>query len=79
MDAGVKLPFYQHKDPRIGKAQIIRLWDIFALAPAMIYVGVSGKVPQSWRKWAIIGGILTVVYNAQNYKRVKEWDEKKSS
>ena len=65
-----RTPWYQHKDPKIGKSQVLRIIDVFILGPAMIYVGTSGKVPKAWRKWATIGGVLTVLYNAQNYLRV---------
>ena len=70
MPTTTPIPWQQHPDPAIGKSQAIRLIDIFLLAPAMIYVGASGEMPKWLRKWAVIGGVLTIVYNAQNYLRL---------
>lgn len=56
-------------DPFVGKSQTIRLIDIFVLAPAMVYVGVSGKVPRWMRVFAVLGGFATVYYNGVNYLR----------
>jgi hypothetical protein len=64
-------PWMQSPDPCDGKSQIIRLVDIFALGPYMIYVGYSGKVHKYMRPLAIIGGFATIVYNYSNYMRQK--------
>lgn len=56
----------------IKKSQIIRLWDIFGLGPAMVYIG-SQKKMKPWEKVLLIGGGLgTIWYNGRNYLRNKE-------
>lgn len=51
----------------IKKSQFVRLWDIFALGPAMVYIGYAEKL-ETWEKVLLIGaGIGTIIYNGQNY------------
>jgi hypothetical protein len=63
---------WQHPEPDVGKTQAIRLADIFLLGPAMVYVGVTGVIPSLLRIPAIVGGIATVAFNVQNYRRLEE-------
>ena len=56
----------------IKKSQFVRLWDVFVLGPAMIYIGSTGKLKE-WEKMLLIGaGIGTVWYNGRNYLKNKE-------
>ena len=49
------------------KTQTIRLIDVFLLGPFMIWAGTQLK--GDWAKAAMIGaGILTITYNARNYR-----------
>lgn len=64
--------WYQDPEPEIGKAQYIRLVDIWLLGPAMVLLGVTGKPMKFTRVAWVVGGILTIVYNWQNYKRLEE-------
>ena len=65
------MPFHQDVDPAVGKTQLIRKVDIFALGPAMIYVGLAGRILSWMRLLAVVGGIATIVYNHQNYVRLR--------
>ena len=50
------------------KTQLIRLADVFAIGPLMIYAGVKAEeLPKSVRAALIATGIATVGYNGQNY------------
>lgn len=60
-----------HPAWEIGKAQWLRLVDIWLLGPAMMYVGWTGKMPDWWRLASFIGGWYTIVWNLRNYDRVK--------
>lgn len=55
------------------KGQNVRLWDIFAIGPLMLYGGVrlTKENPILGPILAILG-VTTVYYNARNYLRVKE-------
>jgi hypothetical protein len=56
----------------IKKSQMVRLWDVFGLGPAMIYIGSTGKLKQ-WEKLLLIGaGIGTIYYNGMNYLKNRE-------
>jgi hypothetical protein len=52
----------------IGKPQILRLWDVFFLAPIMVYTGLrKSSLPGSLRFVMVTSGILTAIYNGRNY------------
>ena len=52
------------------KAQTIRLIDVFAIGPAMVYVGAKAKnVHPVIRGFVAFSGVATIVYNGQNYLR----------
>lgn len=58
--------------PEIKKSQAVRLWDIFGLGPAMIYIGGQKKM-KGWEKVLLIGaGLGTIYYNGRNYLKNKE-------
>lgn len=51
------------------KAQVIRLIDVFALGPFMVYS--ARYLPKKYREVMAISGILTIVYNGKNYLEKK--------
>lgn len=55
---------------KIEKTQLVRIFDVFILAPAMIYVGATNKKLPMWlRGFILVSGIGTGVYNGINYLR----------
>jgi hypothetical protein len=56
----------------VVKTQRIRLMDVFALGPFMVYA--ASLIPERYgasRAALASGGVLTILYNWQNYQRVK--------
>jgi hypothetical protein len=53
------------------KAQPVRLFDVFILAPFMIYAGLNANTP-FLRNGLIIGGVGTAVYNWRNYQLMQQ-------
>ena len=49
----------------------MRLVDIFALGPAMIYLGATGLIPGWMRVPSVAGGVFTIYWNAENYLRLE--------
>lgn len=51
------------------KSQVIRLVDVFVIAPICIYAGVKYyKTMPKWLSLSLIGiGLATAVYNGRNY------------
>lgn len=49
------------------KTQAIRLLDVFAIGPAMIYAGASDKFSPVFSGFLIVTGALTIIYNGANY------------
>lgn len=51
------------------KTQLIRLIDVFAIGPLMIYAGAkaSTKLSQPVRTALIATGVATIGYNGRNY------------
>jgi hypothetical protein len=65
------VPASQHPSPEIGKAQWLRVADVLILGPAMIAAGLGWR-PRGWLAAAsIVGGVLTIIYNAENFARVE--------
>ena len=54
----------------ISKTQEIRALDILALGPLLVWAAYqTGPLPR-WTRCALLAsGILTIVYNAENYRR----------
>ena len=54
-------------------AQYIRLLDVFAIGPLMIYAGLKADSLPKWAKVALIFfGVTTIGYNARNYFAIVE-------
>jgi hypothetical protein len=53
----------------IEKSQQIRLIDVFVIAPFLVYTGVKYKksLPSIVSNSLIVLGVLTAVYNGNNY------------
>lgn len=49
------------------KGQIIRLFDVFVIAPVTIYAGIKGDFHPLIKILLIAIGIGTVYYNAKNF------------
>jgi len=50
----------------VQKSQTLRLWDIFVLAPVMVYA--SGQVREKWlQAFLVLAGIGIVVFDGRNY------------
>lgn len=61
----------------VQKTQDIRLMDVFAIGPLMIWAGLSKKkLPPLVKNLMVVIGIGTIIYNFNNF--VVESKEKKS-
>lgn len=49
------------------KSQIVRLIDVFAIGPSLVYLGYTARLPDAWKVWLVGVGIATIVYNGRNY------------
>ena len=51
-----------------SKPQYIRLWDVFAVGPLLIYSGINAKRLHPLARLALAGtGVLTIIFNGRNY------------
>jgi hypothetical protein len=56
-----------------NKTQIIRLIDVFFIAPFMIYFGLKAENIPELNKDLMVGlGVLTALYNGNNYLKNRE-------
>ena len=56
-----------------GKAQWVRLADVFAIGPLMSYAGWLLRQQRPVVGWTMfVLGITTVLYNGRNYLRLRE-------
>ena len=54
------------------KSQAVRLYDVFALAPFLLYVGYKAKGISKFERYTIYFiGITTILYNGINYLKNK--------
>lgn len=54
------------------KSQYVRLIDIFVIGPVLIYAGTIKALPNYLRMFLIVVGILTIIYNGNNYLSNRE-------
>ena len=55
-----------------GKSQAVRLMDVFALGPFMVWFGMEAKdVPDAARFVMIAAGLGTIALNGANYLRIR--------
>ena len=59
-------------DPRHGKSQEVRLLDVFALGPFMMWYAIRSKDQPDWARAVLaFSGLMTSLYNGANYVRIK--------
>ena len=58
---------------QFGKPQTIRLLDVFAIGPFMVWASQVRTLPRWARLTLLTLGHLTIAYNAENYLKVKRW------
>ena len=56
---------------KFQKSQTIRLIDMVAIAPFLIYVSTKSNITKLDKNLLLILGILTFTYNANNYFKNK--------
>lgn len=57
---------------QVEQAQMVRLWDIFIIAPVLVFVGAKYQMP-ILAKIALIGiGIGTFLYNGYFFLKYKK-------
>ena len=52
--------------------QLIRLVDVFVLAPAMVYASTFKTLPDYIRLILFVSGIATLIFNGKNYLDIKK-------
>lgn len=58
------------------KGQQVRLLDVFFLGPVMTYTGLRARGIPPWVKMImVLGGVMTIAYNGQNYLIEKKLQE----
>ena len=55
-----------------SRYQKIRLFDVFILAPTMIYASTFTQLPDYIRLILLISGVCTLVFNGQNYLDIQK-------
>ena len=73
-DSGIQLVNLATRvlEPMRGKSQMVRLVDVFALGPFMIWYAVKSKNEPTWARAVLaLSGALTSVYNGNNYIRIR--------
>jgi len=60
------------RDPQgTGKTQAVRILDVIAFGPLMMYAATTRRIPQWARTSLFIIGIGTIIYNWKNYRTVE--------
>lgn len=55
------------------KSQQVRAFDIYILGPFMVWYAMKSKDMGRWPRRALfVSGIMTTVYNYQNYRKLQE-------
>ena len=54
------------------KYQSIRLFDVFLLAPSMVYASTFTQIPDYVRVILFVSGIATLVFNGKNYMDIEK-------
>jgi hypothetical protein len=53
----------------MDKSQLVRIADIWLIAPFLAYAAIQSKLDQKEKSILLILGFLTLSYNARNYLR----------
>lgn len=56
----------------VQKSQIIRLADVFLIAPYLLYLSTKDKITNLDRNLLIVLGVSTLLYNGMNYLNNKK-------
>ena len=56
----------------LSKSQMIRLVDVFLIAPICVYAGTQKSLPEWLRGSLILIGVATAYYNGKNYLANKQ-------
>lgn len=56
----------------VQKSQIIRLTDVFFIAPYLLYLSTKDKITNLDRNLLILLGVSTLLYNGMNYLNNKK-------
>ncbi len=57
----------------IEKGQVVRLVDVFAMGPLMVWVADTCHTLPRWARLSLtVMGQLTIAYNAENYLKVRQ-------
>ena len=56
----------------LAKSQKVRLFDIYALGPFLIYAALAKKPGRWTRRMLLTSGIMTIAYNLGNYMNIKK-------
>lgn len=56
----------------VQKSQIIRLTDVFFIAPYLLYLSTKDKITNLDRNLLILLGVTTLLYNGMNYLNNKK-------
>ena len=73
-DSGIQLVNLATRvlEPMRGKSQMVRLVDVFALGPFMVWYAMQSKKEPNWARAVLaFSGVLTSVYNGTNYIRIR--------
>lgn len=63
----------------ITKTQDVRIWDVVALGPFMIWFGATAKGMPEWARLAmVVSGVATITYNGANWLASREYDAAQS-
>ena len=55
------------------KSQAVRLWDIFFIAPFLVYIAYNTKGLKNWERTGLyVIGITTLLYKGRNYLKNKK-------
>lgn len=71
MEQAVEQAILQHLSS-MEKAQPVRLFDVFILAPALVYVGTSGKLSNNMGNFLTLVGVGTALFNGHNYIKIEQ-------
>lgn len=57
----------------LAKQQKVRLFDVYALGPFLLYAATRKAPLGRWTKRTLfVAGVMTVIYNWQKYKSIKQ-------
>lgn len=76
-DSGIELVNLATRvlEPMRGKSQAVRLVDVLALGPFMMWYAYQSKNEPNWARAVLaFSGAMTVVYNGANYLKIRQME-----